>query len=266
MKLTIDGMSGEVDFEEEEPIASSHTGRTLRNGTVRVRLERTYDELMAALPGRVLESDEGQWLVLERPMHSYRDGSRVTEHVLEMEEFENRAATMLRIADLELKPEKYHEGSTRDDGVEVHARVALLEPKQIDRLREIVAADRPVPVVREGVQDAPRQMVIEVLGWSEHGAEQVYELRCKDEIQRKRAELSLRHDWRSMFANARLVAELLEWRSALGTLLLEKGILSKDEIDRLDQQAKHNVGHREIKLGQIDDVRAHPFNGEPGDD
>jgi hypothetical protein len=186
--------------------------------------------------------------------------------VFEIEEFENRAATMLRIADLELKPEKYHEGSTRDDGVEVHARVALTDPKQIDRLRQIVAADEPVPVIREGVQDAPRHMEIEVLGWSERDSEHVYELRCKDEIQRKRAELSLRHDWRSMFANARLVAELLEWRSALGTLLVEKGILSNDDIDRLDQQAKKNIGQREIKLAQIDDVRAHPFKDEPGDE
>jgi hypothetical protein len=49
-------------------------------------------------------------------------------------------------------------------------------------------------------------MEIAVLDWSERDAEQDYELRCKDEIQPKPAELSLGHDWQSMFANARLVA------------------------------------------------------------
>lgn len=266
MELTIDDMKGNVDLEEDQPLVSPHTGRTLRNGTVRVRAPRKHDSLMASLPGRVLESDDGRWLVVNRPQYSYQDGSSVSEHVFEIEEFENRAATMLRIADLELKPEKYHEGSTRDDGVEVHARVALTDPKQINRLREVLAADESVPVVREGVQEVPRQMEIAVLGWSERDAEQVYELRCKDETQRKPAELSLRHDWRSLFASARLAAEVLEWRSALETLLVDKGILSNDEINRLGQQAKKNIGYREIELAQIDDVRAHPFKGEPGDE
>lgn len=214
MELTIGGMKGEVDLEEQPPRVSPHTGRTLRNGTVRVRVPRRQDSLMASLPGQVLESDDGPWLVVNRPQYSYEEASSISEDVFEIEEFENRAATMLRIADLELTPEKYHEGSARDDGVEVHARVALRDPKQIDRLREIVAADEPVAVIREGVQEVPRLMEIEVLGWSERESEQIYELRCKDEIQRKLAELSLRHDWLSMFANARLAAELLEWRSA----------------------------------------------------
>lgn len=122
MNLTIEGMSGEVDFEEEEPLVSPHIRRTLRNGIVRVRIQRKHDALMAALPGRVLESDEGLWLVVRRLQHSYQDGSRVAEHVIEIEEFENRVATMLRIANLELTPEMYHEDSSVDDGLKVTAR------------------------------------------------------------------------------------------------------------------------------------------------
>jgi len=73
------------------------------NGTICIRVDRQHDALMAPLPGQVLESDQGRWLVVRWPQHSYRNGSRVAEHVFEIEEFENRAATMLCIADLQLK-------------------------------------------------------------------------------------------------------------------------------------------------------------------
>jgi hypothetical protein len=128
MKVIIaEGLSGEVNVDEREPRISPHTGRALRNGKMRIRITREHDGLMAALPGRVLNSDEGRWFVRKRPQHSYREGSRTAEHVFEIEEFENRVATMLRISDLELKPEKYHEDSSQD-GIEVTARVGLTDP------------------------------------------------------------------------------------------------------------------------------------------
>ncbi|MDP1572025.1 MAG: hypothetical protein Q8L86_18670 [Vicinamibacterales bacterium] len=262
MDLTIDGRVIEVDVDEGGPRLSPHTGRTLRNGTITIRATRDHDALMAALPGRVLDSDEGRWLVVRRPRYSFQDASRIAEHVFEIEEFENRAATMLRIADLELTPEKYHEDSSRDDGLEVTARVALTDPKRIDHLREILAADEPVPVIREGVQDAPMQMKIAVLGWSERDAEHVFELQCTELTTSKPSGLIGLH---AAFTRPAQVAFLLEWRSAISELLMEKGIVSKEEIVRVEDTATKNVGHRRIKFAQVDDVRAHPFRGEPGE-
>jgi hypothetical protein len=261
MNLTIgEGMTGEVVLEDEEFRVSPHTGRSLRNGTIRIRVERKYDALMAGLPGRVLDSDEGRWLVLRRPQHSYRDGSRVAEHVFEIEEFENRTATMLRIADLELKPEKYYEDAPRDEGVEINARVALTDPKQIERLREILAAEEPVPVIREGVQGTPRPMRISVLGWSVEGAEQVFEVECKDPDTRKPGRLN---GWNWTMGNAATSAYLVEWRIALSAILIEKGVVTKEEIAQVDEAALKSVGQRRIKFVQVDDVRQHPFKGEP---
>lgn len=262
MDLTIGEQLIEVDVDEEEPRVSPHTGRALRTGTIEIRATRDHDALMAALPGRVVDSDEGRWLVVKRPQYSYQDGARVAEHLFEIEEFENRAATMLRIADLELKPEKYHEDSSRDDGLEVTARVALTDPKQIDRLREILAAEETVPVIREGVQDAPRQMEISLLGWSGRDAEHVFELQCKDAKTLKPNGLIGLH---AAFARPAQVAFLLEWRSAISALLIEKGVVSKEELDRVEDTATKNVGQRRIKFAQVDDVRAHPFKGEPGE-
>jgi len=58
--------------------------------------------------------------------------------------------------------------------------VALTDPKQIDRLQEILAAEELVLVIREGVHNAPGQMDISVLAWSERDAEHVFELECKE--------------------------------------------------------------------------------------
>lgn len=262
MEFTIDDQIIAVDVDEREPRVSPHTHRVLRNGTIEIHATRDRDGLMEALPGRVLDSDEGRWRVAGRAQYSYQDGSRFATHVFEIEEFENRAATMLRIADLELKPEKYHEDSSRDHGLEITARVALTDVKQINRLREMLAVEGPLPVIREGVQDGPRQMEVSLLGWSENDADYVFELQCKEPKPRVQNGLI---GWHAAFARPAQVAFLLEWRSAISEVLIEKGVISKEELDRVEDTAANSVGQRLIKFAKVDDVRAHPFKGEAGE-
>lgn len=259
MNLSFGGIGGNVDLDEEEPLVSAHTGRSLRNGTIRIRIGREHDALMAALPGQILDSDEGRWRVVSRPQHSFQEGSRFAQHVFRIEEFENRAATMLQIADLELKPEKYYEDASPGSGLRITARVELRDPKQIDRLLEILAGDESFPVIRAGVQDAPRLMEIAVLGWSQQGDERVFELQCSEAEARQPGRLSGLH---TAVASSSHAAFLLEWRLGVSELLIQKGIVSKDELDRVAETAEKNIGQRRIKFAQVADVRACPFGDE----
>lgn len=226
---------------------------------MRIRARREHDALMEALSGRVIDSDEGRWLVVSRPQYSYHDGSTIAEHVFEIEEYENRVANMLRVADLPLSPERYHEESSAGEGVEVTARVALTDPNVIERLTDVLAAQEPVSVIREGVDDAPRQMVVSVLGWSQRENESVFELQCREpDTSRPRPLIG----WPWKIADVGHVAYLVEWRLAVSALLVEKGILSKEEVDRVSVVAEQNMGRRRVKFMQVDDVRSNPFKGD----
>jgi hypothetical protein len=65
--------------------------------------------------------------------------------------------------------------------------------------------------------------------------------------------------------NAATSAYLVEWRHALSALLIEKGVVSKEEIEQVEDAALKSVGQRRIKFVQVEDVREHPFKGEPGE-
>lgn len=263
MNVTLaDGLGGEVDFDERKSRISPHTGRTLRRGAITVRVDRRHDGLMATLPRRVIESDEGRWLVVRRTQHSFNDRSRVAEHMFEVEEFENRAVTLLKIADLSLTPEKYYETSSRDEGLEIFARVVLRDEQNLERLREILANEEEVAVIREGVHDAPRQMDVSVLGWSEREGEHVFELKCKDPSTRKPTALL---GWHWAMADAGALAYLIEWRTRMTTLLIEKELVSKEELDQVDDLAFKNAGKRRIAFVKVADVRTHPFPGDTDD-
>ena len=157
----------------------------------------------------------------------------------------------------ELHPYHYEE-SLRSGGVHAEAKIEL--PKdEVARLRNILRSEDFVPVVRRGIEDEPREMLISAEGWSEHENTFKYRLGLAD----RAAIDSFRQDKNVVFMNIlqnNLRDRLVITHSALTELLLllgSKKVISREEIEALQASVREGYwdrAHELAKVGDIDDI------------
>jgi hypothetical protein len=161
---------------------------------------------------------------------------------------------MLQVGNLELKPYFYEEEIDLDDKLIIRAKVAITEEEH-NQLKELWKSNNPQHVVRKGISNEPKQMIIDADNWSSH--DDMYKhlillsekKESGDKITKRRlptlAWISSTTDQSS--ANRELI-------DGLFTILEQKGFLSSEEVSQIRSRAEERRLDRKYELHKFEDI------------
>lgn len=255
-----EGLVVPVHIRRESAARSPHSGRDLRelHGWIATADAELHQALSTALrdvgerPVRALsESGEftGRWCI---SWNSYGESAGVHTYVLLLREPEELSLEVLLLDGMELHPYEYRERVV-GDGVAIWAKMAIT-PEDVQQLRGLIRARTTLPVVRRGIQDTPREMRVGVAEWSESADG----LKCRLVLVEHGLDVGghpelTRIEEENTRAAMGFYANFLE---RLAERLVDKGVLSRAEVDELRDAARLAPGttHRELwRVVEVDE-------------
>lgn len=253
-----DGKPVPIQIRRESRERSHHSGRDLRelHGCVVTDDIQLHERLTGLLPDvadiPIKAVDEvgdfaGKWTV---SWNSYAESGGVHNYTLILREAEELNLEVLQIDGLEIHPYEYRE-EVVGEGLTVWAKVVGTE-QDVLRLRALVQERRSFPVVRQGIQNEPRQMQLGVAEWSAYEDRIKYRLVLVDQG----LDISNRPDLSRIEAeNSRVAlgfyASFLE---RLAERLVEKGVFSQEEVTELRDLAHRGPGVSRHELWRVADI------------
>lgn len=248
-----------VQIRRETTELSLHSGRELRelHGWIVTADTQLHQRLAALLPELsdrrlVRARDErgdfaGSWCV---SWNSYAEAAGVHSHTLILHEAEELTLEALLIDGMELYPYEYRE-EIIDGALTLSAKVVGTQ-QDVSRLRDLVRERRVFPVVRRGIQDEPREMELGVAEWSHFEDRLKYRLVLVDSAHGGASEALLsRLEMENGQAALSFYAGLLE---RLSDHLVEKGVLTREELLALRDSAHEGPGARRNELWRVADI------------
>lgn len=262
--LDLDGKETPTEIISESTFRSKHTGRELK--CIEVRLvekgKQAHEKLLGILKaGRDegIDSTDGKGKVLNKwkvknNSYSYSEGGYDSNyfHSIELEEMEELEVTSLKVGGLDLHPYSYEE-KFDEDALIIEAKVVLSKSQYSD-LKEIMKKTRYFPVIRQGINEEPREMRFGVTRWSEHEQGVKHELllidKSYDDIKKGfkglfDPEMSRMQD---------VIAEDAEILKELISTLTNKGLLSIEEGDHIRARALERVWDRKRDFYRMKDI------------
>ena len=253
-----DGQQAAVHVRKETTERSLHTGRDLVElhgwiTTADAEMHRTLADTLRSLDDRPVSAwDEagefsGRWCV---SWNSYGESAGVHTYTVLLREAEELTLDVLLVDGLQLHPYEYRE-QVAGEGLILHAKVEGTD-ETLQRLRELVRSGATLPVVRRGINEEPREMRFGVAQWS----------RMED---RTKCRLVLVDRDLGESGHAELVrVEEENSRAALGfhgnflerlaELLVDRGILSRAELQALREEVRDAPGIARRDLWRVADV------------
>jgi hypothetical protein len=250
---------------------SPHTGAALEQLKVRTvisekiheRLHPILERLNGDKTDTLTSLDDASREVLKKwkvvnwsYSYSEREARTAYNHVLELEQAEEVKIETLIVDGMPLKPYKYEE--TFDEHIlEIETRVLMSEEESNQFLEKVVERGRAkawyFPVIREGLNNTPREMRLGVFGWSKHEHGIKYDLLILDREYDTKSpgtdlETEIKINTQNMTA---ATAELLDHTLAM---LVQKGLVSIEEVQALRELAEERRLHRRMELRRVDDV------------
>lgn len=239
---------------------SRHTDRELAelHGWVTTTDAEMHRWLSVALPAlgeravRALNPDgdfAGNWRV---SWNSYAEAAGVHTYSLILREAEELTLESLLVDDLELYPYEYRE-EVQADGLAIQAKV-VGTPEDVERIRELVRARDAFPVVRRGIQPQPREMRLGLAEWSEYEDRVKYRVVLVDAGMEDGVGGALgRIAEEKNRAAVGYYANLME---RLAELLVERGVLTRQEIEGAREAAARGTGVARQEFWHVADVDA----------
>jgi hypothetical protein len=253
-----DGRTIQMKVLQQATDRSPHTGRPLQelHGWVTTTDMETHRWLSVALrrlgDGRVRSVDRqgepsGRWRL---SWNSYGEAGGVHTYGLILREAEELSLEALVIDGMELHPYEYRE-EVLEDGLTIWAKVVGTHA-DVTRLNRLIRTRGTFPVTRRGIQNEPREMRLGVAEWSEYEDRIKYRLVLVDrEISEElRAELG-RIEEQNTRAALGYYVNLVD---RLADLLVERGVLSRSEVDTLRESARAHPGVARHEVWHVADV------------
>lgn len=257
LQLT-DDRSVKVSVRRRTVEVSPHTGAELQevHGWVTTAEADVHRWLSVALRGigeSIIRSADangepaGRWQV---SWNSYGESSGVHTYGLILREAEDLSLEALIIDSMELHPYEYRE-ETLDEGLTIWAKMVGTHA-DVTRINRLIRTRQSFPVIRRGIQDTPREMRLGVAEWSEYEDRIKYRLVLvdRDITEGMRIELGRiqeQNDRAAFGFYANLVDRLTD-------LLVERGAISKQELDAIRDAARTQPGVARHEVWRVSDV------------
>jgi hypothetical protein len=259
IELQLDeGRSIEAYIRRRTVAHSPHTGRELQelHGWVTTSDPEIHRWLSTALRGhgdglvRSVDSSgetSGRW---QLSWNSYGEAAGVHTYGLILREAEDLTLESLQIDNMELHPYEYRE-EILEEGLTIWAKVVGTHA-DVTRVNRLIRTRTSFPVVRRGINNEPREMRLGVAEWSEYEDRIKYRLVLVDRevSEGVRAEMSRLQEQNTRAALG-YYANLVE---RLADLLVERGTITRAELDRLRDGARAQPGVARHEVWHVADV------------
>ncbi|VEP14317.1 conserved hypothetical protein [Hyella patelloides LEGE 07179] len=180
---------------------------------------------------------------------SHTQDSPLCNYKIDIEEIEPLQATSLKIGDMILKPYSYEE-YFQNDNLHINAKVHVNEEDQ-KKIKNDIEMGEELEVIRYGIDDQPRSMVLRLSYWSKNENQIKHEIRLEEINSKKNKNLSpgsvLGKAIHKMTENQAMTEILME-------SLVDKGIFNQDEIDNLYTRMSERIWQKKYELFQVKDI------------
>lgn len=261
MYLDMGGSKARVQIVEDASFSSKHTGASLKRRKVETAIkgQQNNQEFLASInqartEGITSIDDDGNvvgiWKLANNSWR-YTEGSPIYYHTLEIEETEELKIDRLVLGEITVRPYAYEE-SFSDDTLTVEAKALLTEDQRAE-LRALLKEADYFPVVRYGINDEPMEMRFGPTYWSEHDEGIKHELLL---FEKKADEASprLASVFRWMIPMRHQVAENAETAELLLSALVNKGVLTEEEVEKIRADTAERRWNSQYKFYQVEDV------------
>lgn len=250
-----------VQIRKQTTERSHHTGRDLVElhgwtTTADAEVHRGLAAVLRGLSDRAVRAvDErgdyaGRWCV---SWNSYGESAGVHTYSLLLREAEELLLETLLVGALELYPYEYRE-EVVGEGLTIQAKVQSTR-EEIEDLRLLFAGAPVVPVVRRGIQDQPREMRLGVGEWAETEDGIKLRLVLVDRALEGTARSELA--WIAEENSRAALGFYANFLERLADLVVERGVIPREEMDRLREAARTSPGaaRRELwKVAAVDET------------
>lgn len=269
MRLVFDGFEVPVNPRgPREEYTSLHSGRNLAklSGNAVFRSEDNYQDFLDAVRAvneayeTVPAVDEngdslGDWIVKIGMRRSQEAGGSEL-HKVELSLYESEAldpdSVVLDDGRFELTPDEYGEYIVGEDELHVQM-IVTLDEENAQELREYILESGYFPVQRLGLSEEPVEMRFGRTLWTRQddqirfGLPLVDKKMDEDEIRGSPAQPV---EFRAR-ADQAFAEEVLR---GLLTSLVEKGVLSEEDRERINEEAEEKMGTREYDYHRVPDI------------
>lgn len=240
---------------------SPHTGKSLEviQGEVHASNEAAHTAFEAALKE---QGSDGLWSheqpgsprrrwVVSRGSYSITNGSY--RYQVTLREPEDFAIQTLVLDGIELEPYRYEE-QAHDGEISLIKALVRVSGETADRLKRLVEEAEYFHAVREGINDDPIAVRFGMCGWSRHGDEAKYALiivpKARDDQDDRGPHIS------EMARGSRhsTLAYQAQFMEELTDVMVEKGLISRQEVDAARERAVAKVPERRQRFLEVDDV------------
>jgi len=253
-----EGRSFSVVVRRRTTARSPHTEQELQevHGWISTNDAETHRWLSMTLRGlgetTVRSTDQhgepaGRWQV---SWNSYGESEGIHTYGLILREAEELSLEVLIIDSMELHPYEYREEAL-EDGLTIWAKM-VGSHADVTRINRLIRTRQSFPVVRKGIQNAPREMRLGVAEWSEYEDRIKYRLVLvdRDITDGMRAELGRIQEQNDRAAFG-YYANLLD---RLADLLVTRGMITRAELEALRESARSQPGVARHEFWHVADV------------
>ena len=266
VELSIDDRSWQAEVVSQGMTTSRHTGRELGLLDVTFGSGHGEDELVASLAarareGRLRSGQEGsrRWR-LQSSSYSYGGPRGPRENRWRLEEVELLRPDHVTIDGLDLRPNRYDERFA-GERLEINLRTTLTQEQAL-HVQGLWIAGAPVTVTRSGISAETRSMELGWGPWSEaEGGSVKVELTLTDP-----GDSRLGRAFQPLIWNLRMAAGGARVRhDLLMSLLLTKGVITAEEADALNVEARAKAPRASMRLMLVEDLDSWPWDHDQND-
>lgn len=234
MLLNVAGYEFYADVIERSKSISKYTDHELE----KIRIKATIDgkEINERVTNYInsnakeITSKEGsitkKWKLTNKS-YSYIDDMESVNYSWELEEIEEPKLDKLVLDGLELTPNQYEEKFDFNNKFWAKARV-LLSDIEFGKIKELMEKES-ITVIRQGINEKPRQMGLSLRGWSKDEKGVKCQFSLHDHSNEKLEFTIVGPLW----GLANLAIKQKQIIDHLSNLLIQKGILKKEEYDNI---------------------------------
>lgn len=248
----------DVESRERKQIVSKHTDNNLEKLNLQIKFRGNPSDFREALDNRVLEVDSNNEVIKEYEVNnsSYSYSGQQTPNTIysfnvDLVEVEDLNVEKLLIEDIELPVYEYAE-EYKDDSLRIDAK-AKVSYEKLDKLREIEKSKDYFEVVRQGISEEKKEMRFGKVVWSKHDEFTKHDMVLVEKSYDKGNKLPLPNDPELSNIMSRLAFEVT-FLDQITDLLVSKEIISKDELDEIEEEASSKVNERKREFYLVGDI------------
>ena len=260
LHLDFDGKEYMFTINKESTFLSRHTGVVLKKLEVSLWVDKKIHEWITNIIERLnkteINSIGEQGKILKKwkiEKSTYSCIENKYNHYLELEEIEDLHIDNLIIDKLTFHPYSYKEEFVRDALI-IDAKVRLSELQFVE-IKKLIEKKDYFKVVRQGINDEPREMKFGLPLWSKHKDTIKYKIILSEKKYFETQKKILFNDFFQKISNMGfLLAKQDGILKELLNILSSKKVLTNEEITKIKEKASNQTRSREIDFYQVKDI------------